>query len=572
MTEKQHIHTSPWKECTIIESPLPQFMLSSKRMLNMSPSAPLIVDAVDKNQFVTPLSFKLGIIYLSNLLASAPYNLQHKDVVCILSPNSIHLPAIHQAILSTGSIVSPANVMYLPSELYHQLEKTQAKIVITTPANRKTVDEALAQGPNNVQHVLYVQDLQPPTNYTPPKGFNGTTNTIEFLPPVVKKLTPEDHAYYCFSSGTSGVPKGVVTTHQNVVANVQQQLIALGEIYKPSEVFTAFLPMSHIYGLSQFIYTLPFAGVKTIVFGAFNLEAVLSNIELHKISYMHIVPPVAVLLAKSPLISKYPDVKKHLKGVISGAAPLSKELAQQVVDRIGCYVWQAYGLTETSPITHAFSFDPRVYDISSIGWLVPGMEARIVDENGADVSEKHTRGELWLRGPNVMKGYLENPEATAAAFADEELTWFKTGDIVIYDETGQYHVVDRFKELIKSKGHQVAPAELEAILLTNDLVADAAVTGYLVPLEGTELPRAFVVLKEGVVSKENNKKTEKDVALEIKEWFDAKVARHKKLWGGIVVLDEIPKSASGKILRRKLRDRKDIGTHVYGYIEKSSKL
>ena len=205
----------------------------------------------------------------------------------------------------------------------------------------------------------------------------------------------------------------------------------------------------------------------------------------------------------------------------------------------------------TSPINHFPTYDLAGYDVESVGWLMPGLEGRLVDENGQDVHGFNERGELWLRGPNIMRGYIKNAEATAETFSADG-QWLRTGDVAIVNETGQWFIVDRFKELIKSKGHQVAPAELESILLSNPDVVDAAVTGIHMPEEGTELPRAFVVLRNATVD-----------PLVVKRWFDSKVARHKKLWGGLVVIDVVPKSSAGKIQRRILRDRKDDVVHGY---------
>lgn len=548
------IHLSPWHcdESKFFAGNVANLIASSPKIL-ANPDKKLLIDALNPDTNYLTARTLLESTRKAAYVLKHKYGVQENDVVCLLMFNSIYVPVAHHSILSLGAVVSPANVVYLPNELHHQLNVSKAKLIIADPTLLPTANKATSEfTPVNVQNIITIDQLI--------EDIKSAPESDQIAPMYI---SPEDaktkHAYYCFSSGTSGHAKGVMSTHYNMSSNVQQLEIVSNSIYSQMSLFGATLPMSHIFGLSSFVYCLPYGGFPAVVFRQFNFELILQKIVELEINFFHVVPPMAVLFAKSPLVDKYPLVKKHIKCFVCGAAPLSNSLAKAVSERLDCVIRQAYGLTETSPVTHFFSYDTTTYDVAGVGWLVPGMQAKLVEEDGSDVHGFNTPGELWMRGPNVMMGYLHNPEATAHAFSDESLVWFKTGDVAVIKPDGQYLIVDRFKELIKSKGHQVAPAELEAIMLTHPGIADSAVIGYHVPDEGTELPRAFVVLRDN-----------KQDPLEIKKWFDGQVARHKRLWGGIVVLDEIPKSPAGKILRRLLRSRKD--DVAIGYPVKSSRL
>lgn len=548
------IHVSPWKvqESDFFDGNIAEFVLNSPHW-DKQPNKPILIDALNSQNHLSPAEIKSILGKLSFVLREK-YGIVEGDAVCLLLTNAIELPALHMGILAVGGVVSPANIAYLPNELHHQLKVSQAKLIISLDEYRETAVRATTDFESvPVRNVISLKQI-----WQEALAAKGTLAPVKFQPGESKSR----HAYYCFSSGTSGTPKGVTTTHQNIISNVTQSIISLQDnLYRPGSVFGAVLPMSHIYGLSTFIYTLPYLANTTVVFPKFDFKQLLERIAEHKISVLHIVPPMAVEFAKNPLLDQYPEVRGNLQSIMSGAAPLSESLSDSLIARIGCKIYQAYGLTETSPMCLLPSFDTKIYNCLSVGWLIPGLEARLVDVDGKDVHGINARGELWLRGPNVMAGYLKNPEATAEVFvesADHPLPWLRTGDVALVDETGQWYIVDRFKELIKSKGHQVAPAELESILLSHPDVVDVAVAGIYLPEEGTELPRAFVVLRNNVSP------------LAIKQWFDARVSRHKRLWGGLVVVSSVPKTASGKIQRRLLRDR--TGDEVVGYRSSAPKL
>jgi len=279
----------------------------------------------------------------------------------------------------------------------------------------------------------------------------------------------------------------------------------------------------------------------TLVMSSFDLKKFCEIIQNHKITYTFVAPPVVLHLAKSPIVSSY-DLSS-LRMITSGAAPLTKELIHAVHDRLGTEVKQAYGLSETSPVTHMqLKWDKG---LGSNGPALPNQICKFMSPGGHEVPTGQ-EGELWISGPNVFLGYHNNPEATAACKTPDG--FFKTGDIGYEDEEGNMYITDRVKELIKYKGFQVAPAELEGILASHELVVDVAVIGVEDKERASEIPLACVVLREGVEGSDEVERT-------IVNWLAQRVASHKRLRGGVVWIDEVPKSASGKILRRVLKEQ-----------------
>lgn len=345
----------------------------------------------------------------------------------------------------------------------------------------------------------------------------------------------EDIVVLPYSSGTTGLPKGVELTHRNLVANLTQN--AAMSTVTDDDVILAVLPFFHIYGLQVLMNGVLFNGARAVTLPRFEMEQFLQTIQDHAVTRAALVPPIILGLAKHPLVDEY-DLSSLIQ-VGSGAAPLSAEVEKAATAHTGTEVVQGFGLTETSPVTHAPP--PEGFRPGSIGVPVPNTEIRVVDpESGEDLGPGE-QGELWVRGPQVMKGYLNNPEATRGAIDLDG--WFRTGDIGMVDEDGHWHITDRLKELIKYKGFQVAPAELEALLLTHPAVVDAAVIG-IGDKEAGEVPKGFVVLREGA----------RATASELTGHVASHVAHFKQI-REIEFVDEIPKSLSGKILRRVLRDR-----------------
>ena len=285
------------------------------------------------------------------------------------------------------------------------------------------------------------------------------------------------------------------------------------------------------------------SGLQLVVMPKFDLEDFCRIIQEQKITFSYVVPPVVLQLSKHPIVSKY-DLST-VRMMNSGAAPLTKELVEALYNRLKIPIKQGYGLSETSPTTHTQPWEDWNRTIGSVGRLLPNQTAKYMSPEGEEVPVGQT-GELWLKGPNVFKGYLNNPEGTSIALTEDG--YFKTGDVGHQDAEGNFFITDRVKELIKYKGFQVPPAELEGILAAHPNVNDVAVIGVYDKEQASELPRAYIVPANGLG-------TGKKEAKEIIEWMNQKVANHKKLRGGVRFVDVIPKSVSGKILRRVLKEQ-----------------
>lgn len=284
-------------------------------------------------------------------------------------------------------------------------------------------------------------------------------------------------------------------------------------------------------------------GLHLVVMSKFEIEAFCRIVQTHRITFVYLVPPVLLLIAKHPSISKY-DLSS-LRMANSGAAPLTKELVEQVNKRVRLPIKQGYGLSETSPTTHAQSWEDWNSTVGSVGKLLPNLQAKYLDPDGKELAVGET-GELAVKGPNVFKGYLNKEALTKECFTEDG--FFKTGDIGHETKDGSFYITDRVKELIKYKGFQVAPAELEGLLVDHPDIDDAAVIGVYDDSQHTELPRAYIVLKAGVGKSDAKAK-------EIADWLAGKIAGHKRLRGGVRFVDEIPKSVSGKILRRVFKEQ-----------------
>jgi acyl-CoA synthetase (AMP-forming)/AMP-acid ligase II len=448
------------------------------------------------------------------------------DVVCIYMPNLPEYAIVFHGVVRAGATNTTANPLYTHQELHHQLTDSAAKVIVTVPPFLETAREA-SEG-TGVEEIVLVGGEG---------GEGGATAIRELLaadeaPPEVEIDPANDLAVLPYSSGTTGLPKGVMLTHRNLIANILQcdGLLPLSD----EDVLIGVLPFFHIYGMTVIMNMGLWTGAKIVTMPRFDLGEFLGLVEEHEVSTAYVVPPIALALAKHPLVDEH-DLSS-LRMVMSGAAPLGPELTEQVSERLDVPVTQGYGMTELSPVTHVCPLD-RIKP-GSIGLPVPGTETRIVDPK---TGEDADRGELWVRGPQVMAGYLNNEEATAETITEDG--WLRTGDIAEADEDGFLSIVDRLKELIKYKGFQVPPAELEAILIAHPAVADCAVIG--VPdEEAGELPKGFVVIAEGAEAGDE----------ELLDHVAAQVSPQKKL-RLLERVGEIPKSASGKILRRELRDR-----------------
>jgi acyl-CoA synthetase (AMP-forming)/AMP-acid ligase II len=447
------------------------------------------------------------------------------DVLAIFSPNMPEFAFAFYGTLSAGCIVTTVSPLATEKDLLSQLGDSAARTIFTIPA---LMDRASAAAAALDLKEIFVFGEAPGAN--PLSALLNSTGPVPQLP-----ADPNAIAVLPYSSGTTGLPKGVQLTHRNLIANVVQfaEMMQIAD----GERWIAVLPFFHIYGMNVVLNFGLHCGASLVTTPRFDFEPFLRMMQTHRIARAYLAPPCIVLLAKNPIVDQY-DLSA-LRIIFSGAAPLDHDLQAACTARLHCTVLQGYGLTESSPVTHASREVPLRFKPGSVGLLVANTECVIVDPISGAKLPAHQDGEIWVRGPQVMQGYLNNPEATAATL--DEDGWLHTGDIGHFDEEGFYFIVDRLKELIKYRGYQVAPAELEALLLTHPSIADAAVVG--IPDEHTgENPKAFVV-RSGPVSE-----------ADIIEYIAARVAPYKKI-RAVEFIEAIPKSPSGKILRRLLKDR-----------------
>ncbi|EXX58359.1 uncharacterized protein OCT59_018078 [Rhizophagus irregularis] len=459
------------------------------------------------------------------------------DVLAIYSPNHIDYPVVIFGAIAAGGIVTPVNPEYTSEEFAFQLKDSGASVIICHPDYLEKAIKA-AKVANIPESKILLFDENEINDFLPFLSLlsDQEINPVEYTPEEVKSTT----AYLCYSSGTTGKNKGVETTHYNMVSNLSQLDVFEDQI-NHENVYIGTLPSFHIYGLTLFIHFVILKGASCVLLRKFELEKFCRAIQDYKVNIAPIVPPIVLLLVNNPIARKY-DLSS-LKLAISAAAPLSKDLSTKFVEIYKVPIKQAYGLTETTPFAIVTKTD-NIVD-GSIGILLPNVECKIISENNKEL-EFDEKGEFYIRGPNVMKGYLNNKEATDACIDSDG--WFHTGDLGYVNPQGNFFIVDRVKELIKYKGFQVAPAELESVLLTHPSITDCAVIGVNSDEQATEYPLAYVVLKQNEIQSDELKE-------EIKDFVSQRVAPHKKLRGGVCFTDKIPKSSAGKILRRSLRER-----------------
>jgi acyl-CoA synthetase (AMP-forming)/AMP-acid ligase II len=456
------------------------------------------------------------------------------DVVALFAPNTPHYAAVFHGILRANAIVTSVNSLYTPGELAHQLADSGAKLVFTVSSFLDRATAAAAEVGLPPEAVIVLDGAA--------SQLGGHPSLRDLLAtsaqPPLQTVTSADTAVLPYSSGTTGRAKGVILTHRNLVANLQQ-IAATGQVTADTRIL-AVLPFFHIYGMTVMMNQGLHKRATVVTMPRFDLPEFLRVISEYRVGRVYIAPPVAVALAKHPIVDQH-DLS-CVDVIFSGAAPLDAELGHAVARRLGCTVLQGYGMTELSPVSHCIPDDRPDLDLNSVGYALPNIACKLVDlETGQEVAPGE-RGELLVKGPNVMSGYLNNPEATAAMLDEEG--YLHTGDVATVTADGVFTIVDRVKELIKYKGYQVPPAELEALLLTHDKIADAAVIGVR-DADREEVPKAFVVRRDG-----NADLTAEDVMAFVAE----RVAPHKKV-RVVEFVDEIPKSASGKILRKDLRAR-----------------
>lgn len=515
------IFKSPYPDVEIPNISLTEFVLEKTRQFGDKPA---LIDG-PSGRTITYAQLGGAIRLVASSLAKRGFG--KGDVLAIYSPNLPEYAVAFHAVSLLGGTVTTVNPLYTAQELTHQLKDAGAKYIVTISLFLENAKTAAAE--TGVEEIFTFDPVDGATSFATLLQSDGSLPEINIDP-------AEDTIVLPYSSGTTGYPKGVMLTHRNLVANLSQMTGITGiDLTNENDTIMGILPFFHIYGMVVIMNMSLAQGATIITMPRFEMEQFLELVQKYKVTRVNLVPPILVGLAKHPIVDKY-DLSSLVE-LFSGAAPLGQALAAEVRERIGCRVLQGYGLTETSPVTHVYNLTLTETDkLSSVGPPIPNTEVMVVDvETGKPVGYNED-GEIWIRGPQVMKGYLNNPDATAATL--DEDGWLYTGDIGHVDDTGFFYIVDRLKELIKYKGFQVAPAELESLLLSHPAVADVAV----IPSpdeEAGEVPKAFIVLKAEATPEE------------IMAWVAERVSPQKKI-RRVEFVAQVPKSLSGKILRRVL--------------------
>jgi acyl-CoA synthetase (AMP-forming)/AMP-acid ligase II len=511
---------SPYPDVTIPNISLPNFVFADAAR---RADKPALIDgpsgrAISYGQLVGGAQLVAGGL--------AARGFQPGEVFAIYCPNLPEYAVAFYGVLLAGGTNATINPLYTVEELTAQLNDADAHWLLTIPP---FLDKAIeAAGRSGVREVFVLGEAAGATPF-------AALLASGHQPPEVRVDPHRDLATLPYSSGTTGLPKGVMLSHHNLVANLCQLQPVLD--VREDDVVVAVLPFFHLYGQALLMAAALRQGATLVTMPRFDLEQFLAILQDYRVTRAAVVPPIMLALAKHPLVDRF-DLSA-LRFIISAAAPLGAELEEACGKRLDCVVGQGYGLTETSPgLTVHPSEEARIRH-GSTGLLLPNTEAKVLDLATREVLGRNQDGELCFRGPQVMAGYLNRPAETAQMLDADG--WLRTGDIGHVDDDGFFYVVDRVKELIKYKGLQVAPAELEAILVTHPRVADAAVVR--VPdEEAGEVPKAFVVA------------TTQLSAQEVIDYVAERVAPYKKI-RAVEFIDQIPTSLSGKILRRLLMER-----------------
>jgi len=454
------------------------------------------------------------------------------EVVAVFLQNSWEFCAAYHAATLAGAVPTLLNPTYREREVRYQLEDSDAVLLISDGPQLEGIDfgalpklrgiyTTRQQTPGTSQF----SDLLRPSNASVPQPAGTSNEILAALP---------------YSSGTTGLPKGVMLSHFNLVANIFQLVGPDAYPLSPEDVLLCFLPLYHIYGLNVALNPCLTQGGIIVLMPRFNAERFLDLMAAEKATYTLVAPPALLALVQAAEAGLWP--KSHsLQRLKSGAAPLAPELAHRFMALTGVQITQGYGMTEASPVTHIGYFDAARCKPESIGQPVALTECQVMNVNGEPAAAGEP-GELLMRGPQFMLGYWKSPDATAAAIRDG---WYRSGDIVTRDERGFYYVLDRSKEMIKYKGFSIAPAEVESVLLEHPAVRDCGVVGRQDPAVG-EVPVAFVVAHDGFAAK-------KGFDEELCAFVASRLAHYKQP-REIRFIAVVPKTASGKILRRELRE------------------
>lgn len=504
------IFTSPYPDVPTTDPSITERVF---RGLESRPDKVVLTDGLS-GRTITATAFVDQVKRMAGGLTAAGFGAGH--TVAIMAPNITEYCVVFHAVAWAGGTITTLNPTYTANEVTHQMADSAAELLITIPDFMDTATKGACDTP-----VIAIGTPEYAALFGDPMTAQVPVDLDEFT-----VVLP-------YSSGTTGLPKGVMLSHRNLVINLDQSIVAAD--FQPGEVTAAFLPFFHIYGMTVLMNMHLGGGGALVTMPRFDLPMFLQISQDHKAQRLWVVPPVALALAKHPLVDDY-DLSA-LQMVFIAAAPSGADLTDAIAARLNCTTLQGFGMTELSPVSHVV---PRNAPRSgAAGVATPNTTCRIVHiETGQDLPAGE-EGELWIKGPQVMQGYLNNATATAESITEDG--WLRTGDIAKIDADGYMFITDRLKELIKYKGFQVAPAELEATLVAMEGITDAAVVG-LRDEEAGELPVAFVITSDPAPT-----------VATIKAHIDAQLSHYKQLHH-IYFVDEIPKSASGKILRRLLRD------------------
>ena len=461
----------------------------------------------------------------------AAAGLRPGEIVAIFLPNSWEFCAVYHAATLAGAIPTLLNPTFRNREVRYQLENSGAAFLISDGPLLEGIDPS---GLPNLRRVFCTRCAA--------KGAENLTSLLRSVAtsvPAMSETSDRTLAALPYSSGTTGLPKGVMLSHFNLVANVFQLLGPHGANFKPDDVILCFLPLYHIYGLNVLLNPALALGATIVLMPRFNLPSLLTLLVTEHVTTMPAVPPALNAITQAAEAGQFPQ-QHSMTWVKSGAAPLAADLARRFTSLTGVLVCQGYGMTEASPVTHLGYLDSSLYRPDSIGQPMAQTECRVVDETNAEASTG-SPGELVMRGPQFMLGYWKEPDATAAALRDG---WYWSGDIVTRDANDFFCVVDRRKEMIKYNGFPVAPAQVESVLLEHPAVKECGVVGRPDNVAG-EIPVAFVALRDGYCA-------EKKMEEELCAFVGDRLTSYKKP-REVHFVDVVPKTASGKILRRELR-------------------
>ncbi|KAM3442805.1 hypothetical protein MY4824_000946 [Beauveria thailandica] len=470
-------------------------------------------------------------------------NGEGNDVVMVVSSGQSALPCLFYGVIAAGGIYSAGSPMNTPSELARQIRDGPGKVVVCSKdAVESTVKAAIEAGLSK-RHVL-VLESHPDIKLYSADGAAACDFRGKLDWRVIKDARELEKSKICilYSSGTTGLPKGVLVSHQNLVAQIFLMSSRDRQYWDKQPAWTgrtlAHLPAAHIAGVVSYFAAQVVSGATTYWMPKFEFGEFVKHMQGLQINTFFTVPPIYLAIAKHPAVK---EQFHHAKQATVGAAPVSAELRTEANKKMpNLVIGQVWGMSETTGAATYTAVNAQEH-AGSLGTLLPNLSVRLVDEEENDVAPGQP-GEVLIKGPIVTQGYHRNPEADEKSFTTDG--WMRTGDVMRIDANNLFHIVDRKKELIKYKGLQVAPAELEGVLEAHPAVGDAGVIG--VPYNDTEAPRAFVVLTPA----SKGKVTEQELV----QYVHGKVADYKKLRGGLVFVDAVPRSPSGKILRKQLRE------------------